>query len=86
MSTNKHFKVQRLPGIAGLLLPASVFAQAKSTIVSSAHANANEVLLLGLLVLIVLAASIYLFIKTNAMMHLARKKKNREDPSTVTSI
>ncbi|TKK71012.1 cytochrome oxidase subunit I [Ilyomonas limi] len=83
MSTNKHFKVQWLRVIVCLLLPFSVFAQAKNTASPSAHAGTGELILLGLLVLIVLVAAIYLFIKTNEMMRLTRKDKDRESTGNV---
>lgn len=81
MSTNRHFKMQWLPGIVGLLLPASLFAQAKSTAAPSA--GTGELILLCLLVIVVLAATIFLFIKTKEVMRLAGKKMNNEDAERV---
>lgn len=78
MNTNTYYKSKWL-AVLCLLLPFSVFAQAESTASPSAPAGIGEmIILLGLLILVMVAA-IFLAIKTKELMLLARRKMKGEN-------
>ncbi len=79
MSTNKHFIAQLLPVILCLLLPFYVFARLEKSTASATPAVTGELILLGLLMLAILIAAMFLLNKTREMMRLARWKMKRED-------
>ena len=83
MKLYKHYKACWLPFILCLLLPLFASAQADSITTQSAPVGIGSIILLGLVVLVVLVAAIFLVIKTKEMMRVARKSMRGDDTGKV---
>ncbi|WP_018614506.1 cbb3-type cytochrome c oxidase subunit I [Segetibacter koreensis] len=77
MNTSKY-GIPRWFAIVSLLFPFPLLAQSERTVPPSASPGIGEIIVLCLLVLIVLAAAIFLSVETHEMMKLVRKKMKGE--------
>ncbi|MEO5998855.1 MAG: cbb3-type cytochrome c oxidase subunit I [Chitinophagaceae bacterium] len=79
MNTNKHLIAQRLPLIFSLLFPFYAFAQVEKSATSPSVAGTGKLILLGVLILSILIAAIFLLNKTREMRRLTGRKMESED-------